>query len=66
MTQYRDGNDEAGDERRAPVAQKDDDDDGGEDDADEDGIAHAGDAVADELRLIIEGLRSERREAGWS
>ncbi len=37
--QYGDG--------RTPVAEKDDDDDGGEDDADEDGVAHAGDAVAD-------------------
>jgi len=52
--QYGDGNDEAGHERRAPVAQKDDDDDGRQDDADEDGVAHAGDAVADQLRLIVE------------
>ena len=56
--QYGDGNDEAGDERRAPVAQKDDDDDGGEDDADEDGVAHAGDAVADQLRTDRRRARS--------
>ena len=54
--QYGDGYDEAGDERGTPVAQEDDDDDGGEDDADQDGVAHAGDAVADQLRLVVEGL----------
>ena len=64
--QHGDGNDEAGDERGAPVAQKDDDDDGGEDDADEDGVAHAGDAVADQLRLVIEGLEvNAGRQVGF-
>ena len=51
-----DGNDEAGDERRGPVAQEEEEDDAGEDESDEDGIAHAGDGVADELRLIVKEI----------
>ena len=48
-------NDEAGDEGGSPVAQEEDDDDGGEDESDEDGIADAGDAVANEMGLVVEG-----------
>ena len=59
------GNDQAGDERGAPVAKKDDDDDGGEDEADEDGVAHAGDAFADEFGLIVVGLEGRRRAGAW-
>jgi hypothetical protein len=42
-------NDQAGDERGGPVAQEEEEDDAGQDEADEDGVAHAGDAVAHEL-----------------
>ena len=48
-------NDEAGDEGGSPVAQEEDDDDRGEDESDEDGIADAGDAVANEMGLVVEG-----------
>ncbi len=51
-----DGNDEAGDERGAPVAQEEEEDDAGEHEADEDGVANALDAFADESRLVVEGL----------
>ncbi len=50
-----DGNDEAGDERAGPVAQEEEEDDAGEDEADEDGVADAGDGLANELGLIVEG-----------
>ena len=39
-----------------PVAQEEEEDDAGEDEADEDGVAHAGDAFADQLGLVVEGL----------
>src|SRR6202011_2766371 len=51
-----DGNNQAGDERGAPVAQEEEEDDAGEDEADEDGVADAGDGLADQLGLVVEGL----------
>ncbi len=51
-----DRNHQPGDERRGPVAQKEEENHAGQDQADEDGVAHAGDRVAHQLRLIVEDL----------
>ena len=51
------GNDHAGDERRATVAQEQHHDQRREDQADDDGIAHAGDRIVHQVRLIVEGLQ---------
>ncbi len=51
-----DGNDQAGDDGRSPIAQKEHENDGREDEADEDGVANTLDGSVDELRLIVERL----------
>jgi hypothetical protein len=50
-----DRNDQAGNQRGGPVAQEEKENDAGQDQSDEDGVAHAGDAVAHQLRLIVKG-----------
>ena len=55
------GNDQPGDQRRAPVAQKEHHDGGGEQQSDQDRVAHAADGCVDDLRLIVERLQ---RHAG--
>ncbi len=57
----RDRNDEARDDRRTPVAQEEEENHAGENEADEDGIAHAGDALAHQLRLVVKGLEVDAR-----
>ena len=59
----RDGdrNDQAGNQRGGPVAQKKKENDTGQDKPDEDGVAHAGDAVAHNLRLIVKGFEIHAR-----
>ncbi len=51
----RDGDrdDQAGDERRSPIAQEEEEDEAGEHEADEDGISHAADGLMDEFGLIV-------------
>ena len=56
-----DRDDEAGDQRASPVAQEEEEDDAGQDEPDEDGVAHAGDAVAHQLRLVVEELELDAR-----
>ncbi len=48
--------DETGDERRAPITQEEIENHAGQDEADQDGVAHAGDAFPDKRALVIEGL----------
>ncbi len=64
-THDRDGdgdrNHQAGNERRGPVAQEKKQDHAGQHQADEDGVAHAGDGVAHQLRLIVEELELHAR-----
>ncbi len=51
-----DRDDEAGDERRAPVAKEEKEDDAGEHKADEDGVTHTLDAFPHQRRLIVVGF----------
>ncbi len=51
-----DGDDETRDEGGAPATQEEEEDDACEDEADEDGVAHAADAVANDFRLVVVGL----------
>ena len=52
---------QAGDERRGPVAQKEEENHAGQNQADEDGVAHAGDGVAHQLRLVVKELELDAR-----
>ena len=61
VTAIGDRNDQAGDQRRGPVAQEEEENDAGQNEADEDGVAHAGDGVAHQLRLIVEELELDAR-----
>ena len=53
----RRGNHQAGDQRRAPVAQEQHHDQRRQHQADDHRVAHAGDRVVDEVRLIVERLQ---------
>ena len=57
VTAMRRRNHQAGDQRRAPVAQEQHHDQRRQHQADEDRVAHAGDRVVDDLRLIVERLQ---------
>ena len=54
--EYGRGNHQHGDDRGAPVAQKQHHDERGENDADQDGIAHAVDGIDHQTRLVVERL----------
>ena len=54
--QNRDRNDQSGDDRCSPVAQEDHQDDGGQNQAQQNGIAHALDGIADDDGLVVERL----------
>ncbi len=60
---YCDGdrNDEACDQRGSPIAKKEKEDDAGEDQANENRVADAQDAFADQLRLVVECLELNPR-----
>ncbi len=57
----RGGDHETRDERGSPIAEEDDDDDGREQHADEDGVAYALDALADEFGLVVVGFECDAR-----
>ena len=61
---HRDGyrNHEACDQRAGPVAQEEEQDHAGQHKPDEDGVAHAGDGLAHQLGLVVEG--SEMHSGG--
>ena len=48
-------NDEAGDQRAGPVAQKEEENHAGQHKPDEDGVAHAGDGLAHQFGLVVKG-----------
>ena len=50
-------NHQAGDERRAPVAQEQHHDERRQHEADQHGVAHARDRIVDEVRLVVERLQ---------
>ena len=55
---HRDGDrdDQAGDQRRSPVVEKEEQDDTGEHQADENSVADAENALAHQLRLVVKSL----------
>ena len=55
------GNDQCSDQRAAPVAQEDNQNDRGEQQADENGVAHTGDGIANQRGLIVECLHLDAR-----
>ena len=58
----RDGNDETGDEGCAPVAKEKDEYNGREKNADEDGVANAGDGIVNDGGLVVESFEMD---VGW-
>ena len=50
----------------APVAQEQNKNGGGENKADEDGVAHAGDGIIDQIGLIVEGRKTGSRRQGFA
>ena len=60
----RDRNDHAGHQRGAPVAQEHPDDDAREDQSDDDGVANAGDRIADDVGLVIEDVEVDSAGQG--
>src|SRR6185437_12596404 len=53
------GDDQAGNQRGAPVAQEQDHHDRGQDEADEDGVADAANGLADDGGLVVEGREGD-------
>ena len=56
-----DRDDKTRDQRRGPIAEEEEENDAGENETDEDRVAHAGNGIAHQLRLIVEGLEPDAR-----